>query len=218
MASEHTPTRPSATTPAQSDYPIPPVTNGAVPVIDHISLPRPVVFLTIDDGIVTSPDDATLMQAAHTKATFFLVYRFIRNNPSFFADLAARTGSDIQNHSFDHYVMTNLTYDQQRIDICKNADILAEWYGRRPVFFRPSGGAYNETTLRAAADCGMKALVLWDATIDNGTIQYQTGHTLQPGDIVLMHFRSTFAEDLQAFVHAVQDAGLQPDLLVNWLP
>jgi len=197
------------------DYTIPPITDGAVPVISRIPTKQPVVFLTIDDGIVAEPDDAQLMQAAHVKATFFLVYRFIKDDPSFFANLSAQTGSDIQNHSYDHYVMTNLTYEQQKIDICKNADIFAEWYGKRPVLFRPSGGAYNDNTLRAAAACGMKALVLWDATVNNGEIAYQ-GDGMHAGDIVLMHFRSAFAEDLQAFVAAAHAAGLQPDLLINW--
>lgn len=199
------------------DYAFPPVANGAVPVISKIPTAEKVAFLTIDDGIVTNPLDAPLMQAANVKATFFLVYRFINTDYSFFDSLAARTGSDIENHSYDHYLLTNLTYDQQKVDICKNADAFNAWFGRRPVLFRPSGGAYNGTTLQAAAACGMRALVLWDASINNGVIKYQHGTTMQPGDIVLMHFRVTFQADLNAFVQAAQKAGLQPDVLVNWL-
>lgn len=202
--------------PSSHDYTIPAIQDGMVPVINRIPTKQPVVFLTIDDGIVTNPGDTQLMQASRTKATFFLVYRFIKSDPSFFANLSQQTGSDIQNHSYDHYLLTNLTYDQQKTDICQNADIFTEWFGKRPVLFRPSGGAYNSDTLRAAAACNMKALVMWDASINNGAIAYQNGH-MHAGDIVLMHFRSTFAEDLNAFVTAARAAGLQPDLLVNWV-
>ncbi len=198
-------------------YTVPPVVNGTVPVITRIPTTEKVAFLTIDDGIVTNPTDAQLMQAGNVKATFFLVYRFINTDYSFFNDLASRTGSDIENHTYDHYLLTNLTYDQQKVDICKNADIFSSWFGKRPVLLRPSGGAYNTTTLQAAADCGMKAVVMWDASINNGVIKYQNGTKMQPGDIVLMHFRSTFQEDLNAFVQGANNAGLQPDLLVNWL-
>lgn len=199
------------------DYTIPPVTNGVVPVIRKIPTTEKVAFLTIDDGIVTNPSDAQLMQASGAKATFFLVYRFINTDSAFFEDLATHTGSDIENHTYDHYLLTNLTYNQQKEDICKNADIFTGWFGKRPVLLRPSGGAYNDTTLHAAADCGMKALIMWDASINNGVIKYQDSGKMQPGDIVLMHFRSTFSEDLNAFVQAAQSSGLQPALLVDWL-
>jgi len=199
------------------DYTIPPVENGTVPVITRIPTKEKVAFLTIDDGIVTSPSDAQLMQAAGVKATFFLVYRFINTDYSFFSNLAVRTGSDIENHTYDHYLLTGLNYDQQKVDICKNADTFNTWFGRRPSLLRPSGGAYNVTTLHAAADCGVTALIMWDASINNGVIKYQNGTKMQPGDIVLMHFRSTFEEDLNAFVQAARSSGLQPDLLVNWL-
>lgn len=199
------------------DYSIPPVTNNEVPVIRRIPTNEKVAFLTIDDGIVTGSSDAQFMQADNAKATFFLVYRFINTDYSFFDNLATQTGSDIENHTYDHYLLTNLTYDQQKLDICKNADTFNSLFGKRPVLLRPSGGAYNNTTLRAAADCGMKALIMWDASINNGVIKYQNGAKMQSGDIVLMHFRSTFREDLNAFVQAAHDSGLRPDLLINWL-
>lgn len=199
------------------DYSLPAVQNGMVPVLSSIPTKQRVVFLTIDDGIVTNSNDAAVMQRNQVRATFFLVYRFINGNPSFFANLAHVTGSDVENHSYDHYMLTNLTYEQQRIDICRNADVFKGWFGRRPDLFRPSGGAYNDDTRRASAACGMKALIMWDASINNGVLRLQNGSKLQPGDIVLMHFRATFDEDLTAFARGAKAANLQPDLLVNWL-
>lgn len=199
------------------DYTFPSIQNGLAPVISRIATKEKVVFLTIDDGIVTNPNDAQLMQADRVKATFFLVHRFISSDWKYFANLAQETGSDVQNHSYDHYQLPGMSYDYQKWDICTNADVFKQWFGKRPILFRPSGGGYDATTQKAAADCGMKAIILWDATVNNGAVQYQHG-SLQPGDIVLMHFRTTFSEDLNAFTKAAQVAGLQPELLSDWAP
>ena len=214
------PPPPAPPTPQQPahDYTIPPVQNGMVPVISRIPTKEPVVFLTIDDGITQLPGNLAAMQANHDVATFFLVYRFIKNNPSYFVDLSKATGSDIENHTYDHYLQTGLSYVQQQQDICKGADTDASLFGRRPILFRPPGGAYNTDTQKAAAVCGMQALIMWDATVNNGSLQYQRGRQLQPGDVVLMHFRTTFTEDMNAFVAAEKQARLHTDLLENWLP
>jgi peptidoglycan/xylan/chitin deacetylase (PgdA/CDA1 family) len=201
-----------------NDYTIPAISNGLAPVLSRIPTAEPVVFLGIDDGIYQEPTAAALMKANNVKASLFLVYRFIKTNPSYFADLSARTGSMIENHTYDHSWLTSLNYDQQKQEICSNADIFTQWFGRRPIIMRPPGGYYNATTQAAAATCGMQAVIMWDATVNNGSLQYQVGHGLRPGDIVLMHFRTTFVEDMQAFINAEKAAGLHTDLLENWLP
>lgn len=82
-------------------------------------------------------------------------------------------------------------------------------------FFRPPGGAYSNTMRKAAADCGMKTVVTWIAKANGGAMQYQKGNSLQPGDIVLMHFRPEFKKDMQAFIDAETAAGLHTELLEN---
>jgi hypothetical protein len=64
----------------------------------------------------------------------------------------------------------------------------------------------------------MKAIVTWVAKANGGSMQYQTGVRLHPGDIVLMHFRPEFKDDMNAFIEAQQASGLRTDLLENWLP
>jgi len=44
------------------------------------------------------------------------------------------------------------------------------------------------------------------------------GHTLKPGDIVLMHFRPAFVKDFLAALNAIHKAGLTPALLDDYLP
>jgi peptidoglycan/xylan/chitin deacetylase (PgdA/CDA1 family) len=109
------------------------------------------------------------------------------------------------------------SYAQQKDEICGMADYELLHYGRRPTLFRPPGGAYSDTMRQAAADCGMKAVVTWIAKADDGAMQYQIGGVLRPGDVVLMHFRPEFRQDLQAFIDAQNAAGLHTELLEDAL-
>ena len=199
------------------DYTIPPVTNGLAPVLSSIPTKEPVVFLGIDDGANKQPFELQLMQTNHVKASLFLANRFISDNPGFFKGFI-NEGSLIEDHTIDHKLLSNLTYQQQVQEICGQADLETQEYGRRPILFRPPGGDYNTDTQRAAAACGMKAVVLWIAKANGGSMQYQIGHSLRPGDIVLMHFRPEFQQDMQAFLTAQNAAGLHTELLEDWLP
>lgn len=170
------------------------------------------VFLGIDDGANKQAFELQLMKDNHIQASLFLADRFIKDDPGFFKDFVT-AGSLIEDHTMDHRLLPNLTYEQQRQEICDEADLFAQEYGRRPILFRPPGGSYNQDTQRAAAACGMRAVVLWIAKANGGSMQYQIGHGLQPGDIVLMHFRPEFQKDMMAFVTAEKAAGLHTELL-----
>lgn len=198
------------------DTTISPVINGLAPVISKLNTKEPVVFLGIDDGIYQRAFELQLMKDNNIKASLFLTSRFIIDNPIFFKDFIS-AGSLIEDHTLDHRLLTSLSYIEQKREICGEADKLTQLYGRRPVLFRPPGGSYNQDTRKAAADCGMRAVVLWIAKANGGSMQYQVGHGLRPGDIVLMHFRPEFQKDIQAFVDAEKAAGLHTELLENWL-
>lgn len=214
-----TPPPPSpAPEPAASprDTSIPSIENGLVPVISKIPTKQPVVFLTIDDGIHKDTSDLALMKQYNLKAGLYLTYQFIKNNPAFFEDFIVQ-GSLVENHTMTHAYLSKLSYERQKQEICEQADMMKKLYGRRPIFLRPPGGYYNTDTRRAAADCGMKAIVMWSAKANGGSMQYQVGKKLRPGDIVLMHFRPEFRHDLESFVDAMKAAGLQNELLEDWI-
>lgn len=199
------------------DYTIPPIVNGLAPVIIHIPTKEPVVFLGIDDGANKQDFELQLMKDNNIKASLFLANRFISTNPGFFKDFVT-AGSLIEDHTIDHKLLSNLSLAEQKDEICGEADLMAKEYGRRPILMRPPGGDYNIDTQRAAAACGMKAVVNWIAKANGGAMQYQNGHKLQQGDIVLMHFRPEFEADMKAFVSAETAAGLHTELLEDWLP
>lgn len=192
-------------------------TNGYATLVSNIVTKQPVVFLSIDDGSFKDDSVVKMMKDNNIKASLYLAKSFIADNPDFFKQITAN-GSLVENHSMNHYLdLSKRSYVAQRAEICGQSDYLLSVYGRRPVFYRPPGGSYNSDTLKAAHDCGMKAVVTWIAKANGGSMQYQIGDKLRPGDIVLMHFRPEFKQDMQAFIDAKDAAGLKVELLEDWL-
>ena len=199
--------------PMVPNFTIPAAEDGMAPVIYRIPTNLPVVYLGIDDGAHKTQQEVDLLAQNHIKATLFLSDLFIASDPDFFKAIIAQ-GSVVEDHTLSHNTnMQDEPYEYQKQEICGMADHIQQYYGRRPTLFRPPGGAYSDTMRRAAYDCGMKAVVTWIAKANGGSMQYQVGDHLRPGDIVLMHFRPEFAQDLQAFVDAMKASGLHTELL-----
>lgn len=193
------------------------VTGNEASVIYKVPTKQPVVFLTIDDGVVRDPEAAAKMRESNVPASLFLTQQYVNHSPGYFSNMAEQTGSAIENHTVSHKDLTLYGYEDQKSQICPASDHYADVYGKRPRLFRPPYGMYNHDTVRATAACGMKAVVLWSALVENGAMHYQVGDHLRAGDIVLMHFTPSFKQDLKAFVEASKAAGLHPQLLEDWL-
>ncbi|WP_405991423.1 polysaccharide deacetylase family protein [Streptomyces sp. NBC_00986] len=104
----------------------------------------------------------------------------------------------------DRRPVAGLPYDAQRTEIC----------GSRTRLLRPPYGTYDTTTRRAAADCGISALVLWRAATTTGTLTYTRGdHHLAPGDIVRIAPTDTTARLLRG----IQEQGLTVGRLEDYL-
>jgi peptidoglycan/xylan/chitin deacetylase (PgdA/CDA1 family) len=203
--------------PAPPPQPISLPKSAGVPYLSRIPTTQPVAFLTIDDGYLKLPEAAKLMAAARVPVTLFLTTDAIHDDQPYFARLRDH-GAVIEAHTITHTELRGKSYAFQRHEICGSADRLGQAYQRRPVLFRPPFGTKDATTLRAARDCGMKAGFMWKETVHKGKVRYQEGHRVQPGDIILMHFRPAFVKDFLAALRAIRKAGLTPALLEDYLP
>jgi peptidoglycan/xylan/chitin deacetylase (PgdA/CDA1 family) len=175
-----------------------------------------VAFITIDDGFTKDPAFIDVLRQSHVRVTLFLEINAIKDNPDYFRRLEA-AGAVIEAHTITHPELIGTSYAFQKNEICGSADQLATYYGRRPVLFRPPYGDKDATTLRVVHDCGMKAAFFWKETINAGIVRYQVGSKVQPGDIMLMHFRPTVVQDFVAGLQAIKDAGLTPALLEDYI-
>jgi peptidoglycan/xylan/chitin deacetylase (PgdA/CDA1 family) len=189
-------------------------TPGVAPVITRVETTDPVVFLTIDDGHTRSPEVRAALEELGVPVSLFLLDGPVRADAEFFRRLP---DAPVESHTRTHADLTTLPEDAQRAEICGNANTLEGAFGRRPVLFRPPYGAYNPATTRAAAACGMAAVVLWEVSVSGADVGFRTTPQLRPGDILLMHFRPSFVTELRALADRAREAGLRFALLEDYL-
>lgn len=219
-AKKHARPQPVITTPILAwRGPVQPLSlpTDTIPVISTIPTTEPVVFVTIDDGWVQTPENHEWLVSHHLPFSLFLTDAGVRNNYQYFQDLQ-NTGMTIQDHTVNHPSLVKLNLPSQQAEICGAADSFQNIFHHRPTLFRPPYGIFNGLTQQAAAACGQKAIVMWRATIQNGALQYQDSHTsLAPGDIVLTHFEPDFIANMQALSVELNKDHLQVAHLEDWL-
>jgi hypothetical protein len=200
----------------QTDAPLPAAADGLAPVVSRIPTTQPVIFLGIDDGIVKDPRVQQLIVSKRLPVTLFLTVNFVKNDYAYFKPMID-AGATVEDHTISHPNLKTLPYAAQKQQFCETADAFAQAYGRRPLLGRPPFGNFNRDTQRAAHDCGLKYLVNWHVNVRNNGILYQQGHQLLPGDVLLMHFRTTLYGDLQVVLKQCAQQGLKIAKLENYL-
>ncbi|MFF3845195.1 polysaccharide deacetylase family protein [Streptomyces sp. NPDC002328] len=154
------------------------------PVVDSVPTRDRVVFLTYDDGAERDPRFIDMVRELRLPVSMFLTDSVAGPAYAHFARLRA-VGASLQNHTLDHAALRGLPYAGQRAEICGQQNKLSARFGLRPRLFRPPYGTYDTTTRRAAADCGISAIVLWRASMGPTDLAYTHGSPrLRPGDII----------------------------------
>ncbi|MGY4921979.1 polysaccharide deacetylase family protein [Streptomyces sp. 900105755] len=162
---------------------------GTVPVFTRIPTTQKVVFITVDDGQEKDPAFIRMLRDLRVPITMFLMNDAVKSDYAYFRPLQA-LGNHIQNHTLHHPVMSTLPLARQKEEVCGDQKILTKEYGTAPLLFRPPYGAYNTNTKIAVGECGPRAIVWWRESMQIRTMQYQSAdRKLQPGDIILAHFR-----------------------------
>jgi len=195
--------------PAVAPDPFAPVVSrgdaASAPAVSWLKTSDPVVFITIDDGEVWNEDAAQMLEMARVPITLFLTERYIADKQANMARLV-QSGAWVESHTVSHPNL--LAKGNTETEICGPLDRYATSFGRRGTLFRPPYGNFNATTQRVVAGCGMEAVVLWRATMNNGALATQGGD-LRPGDIVLMHFRPDLADNLIELFRIINERGLR---------
>jgi peptidoglycan/xylan/chitin deacetylase (PgdA/CDA1 family) len=150
--------------------------------------------------------------------TPFLTVDAVKSQPGFFTSVQKVREHSVQDHTLTHPHLSRLGLDAQTHEICGAADTLQGFCGGRPWLFRPPYGDYNQTTRKAAASRGMKALVLWDVSLPHAVMRYANGSVLRRGDITLIHWRPNLYRDINVAIDAANPRGLRVAALQSYLP
>ena len=160
-------------------------------VFSRMPMTGKVVFVTIDDGIEKDPQFIQMVKDFQIPLTICLADVLIRDDYAYFEKLYETGYISIQNHTVHHPLdMPGLPASRQLDEISGQQGKLHKEYGVTPYIFRPPGGNYDTTTIASVSEAGLKGLMLWKEAMQISDMAYQTAaHRLNPGDIILCHFR-----------------------------
>ena len=192
-----------------------PTSSSGAPTVSRVPTTDRVVFVTIDDGLVQDPAVIDIVRRLRIPVTLFLVRDYAQQGQAYFQQLVDMGGL-VEAHTIKHLDLKTLSASGQQAEICGPVDTLDGLFGRRPVLFRPPYGSYNSTTLSTAASCGFRYVVNWTAAANDGRIDWQAG-AMQAGDIVLFHFRTDLAQNLQLLATMCRQQGFTVARLEDYL-
>ena len=220
IAPETTTIAPEATTTVPVESTLPPtttttiVTRRDVRVLTSLRVRDRVAFITIDDGGFISPDVVKYLNANKIRVTSFVMPEPLLWQWAKYRQMKyMRYG----NHTNTHAHLRRLSLAKQKEEICTGKKLVRRISHQTPVLFRPPGGDWNETTLRAMAACGMRYLINWNVQADHQFIQMRSSLTLMPGDIILMHYKSDLLASLQWVMEQMRADRLKPAFLNDYL-
>lgn len=126
-------------------------------------------------------------------ATLFLGGKWVLAHPREAKQLGQDRRFEIEQHSFAHPKMTQLTSSQIVTELQLAQSAILKTTGQTPRFFRPPYGAYNSTVLKAAKSQGLRT-VLWtvvtgdpDKHVTSNDIVAVVNRQARDGAVVIMH-------------------------------
>lgn len=185
------------------------------PVVSRVPTADKAIFLGIDDGIVRDPAVLGFLRRNQIPFTMFLTDNFAKVGDPFWRDAVA-AGGTIEDHTLTHPDLRKLNWNQLKREICGTADRYQREFGVRPTLFRPPYGLYDDRVRATVASCGMKAVVLWRASTNDGRLDVP-GNAFTPGDVLLLHWRADLLENLEVVVARCREQGFTIARLQDYL-
>ena len=118
------------------------------------------IALSFDDGPndVTTPKVLDILEEFQVPASFFVIGQNINDETAKQMTRAISLGCEIQNHSFTHAFMTQLSAEQIAEEVRKTDELIEKYTGTKPWMFRPPYIDHNETmhqTIEHTFICGV---------------------------------------------------------------
>jgi peptidoglycan/xylan/chitin deacetylase (PgdA/CDA1 family) len=195
-----------------------PASAQALPVTYRVDTRDPVVFITIDDGIVTPQAGLDYVEKHRIPITSFLTSSQVTDSKVRYFERISRWGS-VQNHTTTHASLATSDAGLIKSQVCPVQVDFRRTFGTKPWMLRPPYGAGPDG--RALHDvvrrCHITDIVMWDTVVEQGRITYRYGDGLKPGSVILLHYSANLAADLKVAVSTARARGLRPANLADYL-
>jgi len=151
------------------------------------------IALTFDDGPhpLYTAQLLAILRYYRVPATFFMVGVQAERYTEW-VKMVFQEGHEIGNHTYDHFRLVNLPYDEQVYQIEAFQELIHKITGVYPRFLRPPGGQFDRATVELMNKNGL-ALGLWTINSKDGT-QIGSAEMLrnllkqaESGSIILFH-------------------------------
>ena len=190
----------------------------AMPITYRVDTKDPVVFITIDDGIVTSQAALDYVEKHRIPITSFLTSSQVTESKVRYFERISRWGS-VQNHTTTHASLATSDAALIKSQVCPVQVDFRRTFGTKPWMLRPPYGAGPDghTLHQVVRRCHITDIVMWDTVVEQGRISYRYGDGLRPGSVILLHYSANLAVDLKVAVSAARARGLHPANLADYL-
>ena len=188
---------------------------GPAQVVHKVDTQDKVVFLTIDDGLDPDPALLAYLNDNHIPVTVFLTTHTV-TDWQYWRDIG--TSASIQNHTDIHPALPKLGLAGEQQEICRANEAIAANTDQSPWMLRPPYGAFDASTAQAAGQCGLDWLVHWSVSLPGDRLEYQSVNgSLEPGDIILTHFRKDLVDVLPDVIKDIESQGFEVGRLEDYL-
>ncbi|THV06404.1 carbohydrate esterase family 4 protein [Dendrothele bispora CBS 962.96] len=204
-------------------HPTPGKRQALAQVITTCNTPN-TIALTFDDGpYIYGPDIVDTLDQHGIKGTFFYNgdnYRCIYDQDMQSNVMYAYShGHQVASHTWHHYDLTTLSWDQIHDEMWRTEQALERILGVSPAFMRPPYGNYNDLVRQASAVRGQK-LVLWDfddgdstgSSVSQSEADYDQLIRDHPNTVIALNHETYETSAHQVIPYAVQqlqNAGYQ---------
>ena len=144
------------------------------------------------NGAAKTAEILDLLDKYNAKCTFFVIGRYVLNNPELTREIEAR-GHEVAGHSWDHPDMPSLDNDRVLKDFTRISEAFVETLGHDVRLYRPPSG-YSSHRDRAIARALGLEVIKWTIDSRDGFEDTTLGAAVQrvknkagSGAIVLMH-------------------------------
>lgn len=180
-----------------------------------------IVALTIDDGPKGKTTEAILdlLKQHQATATWFVIGDHISKfDPELcLLNRMIKEGHQLGNHTYFDRLSLRLSYWQLRREIACVRRMIGQVTSDQDQLFRPGGGLFNTTLLKAVTDEGYKTIIgnnyphdgesLLRLITPNWWYAWYILKKLSPGDIIILHDLPTTLPTLQVILPELQRRG-----------
>ena len=159
------------------------------------------------------PSMLAILREEQVKATFFFDGSWAKTHPQWVRQIA-ELGHEIGNHAYSHPMMSRLTESAMERQIRQTNQVIEELLGKKPRYFAPPAGDFNQKVVEVAHRQGMWTILWTLDTVDwknpkPDWILQRIVPAVDNGHLILMHPTPSTVQALKPLIRHIRAKQLQ---------